>query len=77
MDVLVTGGSGMIGGYVVRELLAHHHRVTVFSRSPQAQEGVSLFAGDVLDIAQLKAACRGKDAIVHLAAIPNLRQISA
>ena len=74
MDVLVTGGSGMIGGYVVRELLAHHHRVTVFSRSPQALEGVSLFAGDVLDLAQLKAACRGKDAIVHLAAVPNLRR---
>ncbi len=74
MDVLVTGGSGMIGGYVVRELVARRHQVTVFSRSPQALEGVSLFAGDVLNLAQLKAACRGKDAIVHLAAIPNLQK---
>ena len=74
MDVLVTGGSGMLGGYVVRELVAHHHQVTIFSRSPQALEGVNVFAGDALNIAQLKAACRGKDAIVHLAAIPNLRK---
>ena len=74
MDVLVTGGSGMIGSYVVRELIAHHHQVTIFSRSPQAQHGVRAFAGDALNIAQLKAACRGKDAIVHLAAIPNLQR---
>ncbi len=73
MDVLVTGGSGMIGSYVVRELIAHHHQVTIFSRSPQAPHGVRAFAGDALNIAQLKVACRGKDAIVHLAAIPNLQ----
>ena len=46
MDVLVTGGSGMIGSYVVRELIAHHHQVTIFSRSPQAPHGVRAFAGD-------------------------------
>ena len=39
MDVLVTGGSGMIGGYVVRELMAHQHQVTIFQPQSAAAGG--------------------------------------
>ena len=72
MDVLVTGGSGKIGGYVVRELQAHH-RVTIFSRRPRPADGVDVVAGDVLNLQELRRACRGKDAVAHLAAIPTTR----
>ena len=32
MRVLVTGGAGRIGRWVVRDLLAHEHGVTIYDR---------------------------------------------
>ncbi|HAB05694.1 MAG TPA: epimerase, partial [Alcanivorax sp.] len=34
MKVLITGGSGFIGGELCRRLAAHGHALTVLSRSP-------------------------------------------
>jgi len=67
MKVLITGGGGVIGGYVCRELLQAGHVVTSYSRSAPAVQGVTLCPGDVMDLQQLRSACRGHDAIVHLA----------
>ncbi len=71
LSVLVTGGSGTIGGYVLRELLAAGHTVSSFGRRPPLVEGVRFLQGDIMDLAQLRAACPGQDAIVHLAAVPG------
>ena len=35
MKVLVIGGNGFIGSYVVDRLLAHGHSVRVFDRQPE------------------------------------------
>ena len=35
MKVLITGGSGFIGGELCRRLAAHGHVLTVLSRSPE------------------------------------------
>ena len=59
----------MVGSYVIRELLAHDHEPTIFSRNPTALEGVGIIAGDIRDIDRLKVACEGQDAIIHSAAI--------
>ena len=67
MKVLVTGGTGKIGTYVVPEL-AVCHEVSVFCRHPESVEGVESVAGSVLDLERLVEACRGMDVIVHLAA---------
>ena len=40
MNVLVTGGSGTIGGYVLRELLRAGHEATCFSRTAPRVKGV-------------------------------------
>lgn len=71
MNVLVTGGSGTIGGYVLRELLRSGHTVSSFSRTPPLVEGAAFRQGDITSLAQLTEACPGHDAIVHLAAVPG------
>jgi nucleoside-diphosphate-sugar epimerase len=69
-DVLVTGSAGLLGRHVVREL-APHCRVAGFDRH-RAPEDVPQRVGDVTDAAAVRDACRGMDAVVHVAALPNI-----
>ena len=71
LRVLVTGGSGTIGGYVLRELLRAGHSVSSFSRTAPRVEGAGFVQGDIMEPAQLADACRDQDAVIHLAAIPG------
>src|SRR3954454_14170250 len=75
MKLLVTGGSGGIGAYVVAELAQAGHTVTSFDRAlPREQvPGVSYRIGDHEDLGQLVELSAGTDAIVHLSAIPTPR----
>ncbi len=69
--VLVTGGSGTIGGYVLRELLQAGHSATSFSRSAPRVEGAGFVQGDIMQPDELAKASRDQDAVIHLAAIPG------
>ena len=74
MRVLVTGGSGFVGRYVVRELLAQGHMVRCLVRPGSegklaAGEGVEVFAGDVLHPEEVARAAQGCEAAVHLVGI--------
>src|SRR2546427_10200550 len=73
MKILVTGGNGKVGQWVVRELLNHPaHEVTVFDRMPGPERGtVKYLAGDVQDLGQVTEAMAGADSVIHLAAIHN------
>jgi len=71
LKVLVTGGSGTIGGYVLRELLQAGHSVSSFSRTAPRVEGAGFVQGDIMEPAQLADACQNQDAVVHLAAVPG------
>ncbi|MDE0140462.1 MAG: NAD(P)-dependent oxidoreductase [Caldilineaceae bacterium] len=71
MNILVTGGSGKIGGYVLRELLSAGHVLSNFSQTAPLVEDVRHFKGDITDLEQMQQACRNQDAIVHLAAVPG------
>jgi UDP-glucose 4-epimerase len=66
--VLVTGGSGLFGRYVVRAV-GNRCRVIVLDKK-QPENIVEYQPGDVLDLTAMIACTRGIDAIVHLAAIP-------
>lgn len=61
--VLVTGSSGLIGR-VLADRLAGRYALRGFDRRPGPLPGT---VGDLADPAALAAACRGVDAIVHLA----------
>ncbi|MBS1889213.1 MAG: NAD(P)-dependent oxidoreductase [Actinobacteria bacterium] len=75
-EVLVTGGSGLIGWRVVEQLLEQGHGVVVFDLVPDGEnlapfrDDVEVVAGDVTDLtALLRTAKRqGTERIVHLAA---------
>lgn len=73
MKVLVTGGVGKVGRWVVRELLdGGAHEVTVFDRLPGPERGtVKYLVGDVQDLGQVIEAMVDAEGVIHLAAIHN------
>ncbi len=74
MRIIVTGGSGKLGGTVVASLRTAGHTVVVFDRAAARGEGIPVDltdAGQTIDaIAGVEDHHDGVDAIVHLAAIP-------
>ncbi|MEW6660215.1 MAG: complex I NDUFA9 subunit family protein [Thermodesulfobacteriota bacterium] len=74
MRVLVTGGSGFVGRYVVRELLARGHEVRCLVRPGSEgklkdRERVEIAAGDVLDREAVASAIIGCDTAINLVGI--------
>jgi dTDP-L-rhamnose 4-epimerase len=83
VTVLVTGGAGFIGSYVVDLLVERGDEVRVLdSLDPQVHDGppaylnqaAELVVGDVRDAATVDRALRGADRIVHLAAAVGVGQ---
>jgi uncharacterized protein YbjT (DUF2867 family) len=74
--ILVTGGTGFVGGHVVHTLRAEDRPVRALVREPGSKEarklanwGCELAEGDVTDPESLRRALEGCDAVVHLVAI--------
>jgi UDP-glucose 4-epimerase len=77
--VLVTGGSGFIGSHVVDRLLAHGHEPRVFDLvlpGGDSVDRIESVVGDILDGASLRAAMRGCDAVIHLAAVADVDEVA-
>lgn len=72
MRIVVTGATGRIGGYVVRELRPDHE-VIGFDRGLPAEPvpGVTYIRGDHADLGQLYGLLAGADAVIHLSAITH------
>jgi len=68
-EILVTGGTGMLGGRVVERLSAAGRGVRVLSRSG----GEGTFRGDLGTGEGLEAALRGVETVVHCASSPLRR----
>lgn len=69
--VLVTGAAGLLGRFVVRELLAHGHAVRGLDRRSGDAE-IEWHVGDVTSPEFVHRAMAGVDAVLHIAAIPNI-----
>ncbi|WP_435194274.1 NAD-dependent epimerase/dehydratase family protein [Natronomonas sp. EA1] len=78
MRVLVTGGAGYVGSYVVEELLANDHEVRVLDSflfgdaalDPLRDDpNLDVQDGDIRHIEDLSYALEGMDAVIHLAGI--------
>ena len=71
--VLVVGGTGMLGGQVVAELLSRRERVRALVRPTSdatrlEQAGAEIARGDMMDPASLLKAMDGADAVISTAA---------
>ena len=74
MQILVTGGTGVVGTGTVTELLTRGHRVVLLSRhatddARQWAEGVTPHEGDVADAASIRGAATGCDVVLHMVGI--------
>jgi uncharacterized protein YbjT (DUF2867 family) len=72
--ILVTGGTGFVGGHVVHELRGRELPVRCLVRDPRrasklAAWGCELVQGEMTDPAALRRAVENVDAVVHLVAI--------
>ena len=82
MDVLVTGGTGLVGACTVGRLLDAGHRVRLLVRRPEQVETslrpwghgpddlAGVVVGDVRDEDVVDQALAGAHAVVHAAAMP-------
>ena len=74
--VFVTGGTGFLGSYIIKELIEKGHEVRALRRSNKLpfyipQEiftEVDWVEGDVLDVVALEDALQGVDTVIHSAA---------
>jgi len=76
--VLVTGGTGFLGSYIIKELVERNYPVRAIRRSTSKVpfyiparifEKVQWVQGDILDPGSLEEAMEGSDAVIHSAAI--------
>ena len=76
--VVVTGGSGRAGEYIIAELAANGYEVhnvdAVPPRSGSASMSAQFWRIDVTDYGEVLNALTGADAVVHMAAIPAPNQ---
>ena len=70
MNVLVTGGSGMVGKYVVEELSKSHTVGVLDIRNPKTPHH-TYHRADILSLAATTKAVKGYDVVVHLTGIPH------
>jgi dihydroflavonol-4-reductase len=75
--VLVTGGTGFLGSYVIKELIGNNYSVRAIRRNgklpsyiaTEVFDQVEWVDGDILDVVSLEEAMEGVDAIIHSAAM--------
>ena len=73
MNIFLTGGTGFIGSYVVREFIRNGHQVTILARNVNKirdfmnNPSIKVVQGTITDRDVIKRELEGKDACIHLA----------
>ncbi|MFW2852756.1 NAD-dependent epimerase/dehydratase family protein [Sphingomonas sp. TX0543] len=72
MILALTGGTGFVGGHVIRRALEAGHQVRALARRPQAERaGVTWLTGALDEPLALAALVAGADAVIHIAGVVN------
>lgn len=69
--VLVTGAAGLLGSEIVRQLRARGTGVTALLHRPGAMDAERVLVGSMDDVALVREAMAGVDAVIHCAALRN------
>ena len=71
MKIFVAGGTGFMGGHLIRELRRNGHTVAVLThnRARGPEQGIDIARGDVTDPVSVGAAVWGCDAVINLVGI--------
>lgn len=81
--VLITGGTGFLGSYIIKALIEKGYAVRAIRRtgsrfplyiSREILDKVEWIEGDVLDVVALEDAMEGVDAVIHSAGIVSFAQ---
>jgi len=74
MKILVFGGAGFLGSYVVDELIGRGHQVSVFDlhATPFVNDEAALITGNILDQDAVKRAVEGIDVVYNFAGLADL-----
>lgn len=75
--ILITGGTGFLGSYIIKELIDKNYTVRAIRRNAklpgyiprQIFDKVEWVDGDILDVVSLEDAMEGMDAVIHSAAL--------
>ncbi|NQT24479.1 NAD(P)-dependent oxidoreductase [candidate division KSB1 bacterium] len=73
MNIFLTGGTGFIGSYILMDLIAKGHHVTVLARNPNKisklheLSNVQILEGDITGFEILEHGVKDKDAVIHVA----------
>lgn len=72
MNILVTGGSGFIGGHLVDRLIQVGHRVRVFDKKKPQRVDVESLEGDITSKNDITRGFEDIEVVYHLAAFSNI-----
>ncbi len=76
MKVLVIGGSGFIGSHIVDKLREKGVDVRIYDGiMPTFRKDIEFYQGSILDLTSLGFAVNGIDAIFHLAAVADVKDV--
>jgi nucleoside-diphosphate-sugar epimerase len=67
MRVVVTGGSGRLGQFVVRELFTHAHQVSALDAVKPRECPAPTYVADLNKVESLFDHFKNADAVIHLA----------
>ena len=77
MKVLVTGGAGFIGSYVVEKLMERGHEPVIFDHYNRGNYPCPVILGDVRDEVAVTEAMAHVDSWIHLAAVLGTQETIA
>ena len=75
--IFVTGGTGLVGSHLIKQLLAEGKKVRALHRKevPFLHENLFWISGDILDINVLEDAMDGIELVYHCAAIVSFHKV--
>ena len=74
-NILVTGGSGFIGSYVVDHLIKKKYRVTVIDLLKPKRKDVKFIKSSILNKKLIRSALKKNKLIFHLAAVSDVNKV--